>query len=140
MARCAQDLHEQPLLAGDAVRMKSDGTVRLIGGECQACKAKTFPLVFVCPECMSEDIADVELPDSGELYTWSVVHVAPKGWTVPYIAGYVDLPDSVRVFSHIVGADASELKMDMLVELTTATLGKNEDGPIESYAFTPVRR
>ncbi len=140
MAHGAQDFHEQPLLAGDAVRRRSDGTVRLVGGECQACKEKTFPLVFVCPECMSEDIAGIELPDVGELYTWSVVHVAPKGWTVPYIAGYVDLRDSVRVFSHIVGAKPSELKMDMLVELTTAILGKDDNGPIESYAFTPVRR
>ena len=40
--------------------------------------------------------------DSGSLYAWSVVHVAPKGWNVPYIAGYVDLPESVP-FAHIVG-------------------------------------
>ena len=74
MARCAQDLHEQPLLAGDAVRMKSDGTVRLIGGECQACNAKTFPLVFVCPECMSEDIAFVFF------HTLSVLTLASLKW------------------------------------------------------------
>ena len=72
-----------------------------------------------------------------DLYTWSVVHVAPKGWNVPYIAGYVDLPESVRVFAHIVGVDAVDLEMDTVVTLTTV-VGADENGTVESHS--PRRR
>ena len=58
---------------------------------------------------------------------------------MPYIAGYVDLPQSVRVFAHIVGVDAADLEMDMAVTLTTAVVGADENGTVESYAFTPAK-
>lgn len=86
---------------------------------------------------MSESVADTELATEGTLYSWSVVHVAPKSWRVPYVAGYVDLPDGVRVFAHIVGAEPDTLTMDMPVRLTTAILGDDDGVPVESYAFTP---
>ena len=65
-------------------------------------------------------------------------HVAPSGWKVPYIAGYVDLPEGVRVFAHVVGAEPEKLEMDMDLILTTAVLGENDNGPVKSYAFTPT--
>ncbi|MGB0629583.1 MAG: Zn-ribbon domain-containing OB-fold protein [Alphaproteobacteria bacterium] len=139
MAQTAEDIHEQYPLDGSALRLAADGTPTLIGLECRECGTKAFPPAPVCPECMSENVTDAELSDHGSLYTWSVVHVAPKGWNVPYIAGYVDLPESVRVFTHIVGVDPSELEMDMDVTLTTATVGEDENGTVESYAFTPVK-
>jgi len=139
MAQTAEDIHEQYPLDGAALRLTADGTPTLIGLECGDCGTKAFPPAPVCPECMSENVGDLELSDRGSLYTWSVVHVAPRGWNVPYISGYVDLPEGVRVFAHIVGADPAELEMDMDVELTTAVLGANENGPVESYAFTPVK-
>ena len=65
--------------------------------------------------------------------------MAPRGWNTPYIAGYVDLSDGVRVFAHVTGTDASLLEMDMAVSLTTAILGDDDGVPVESYAFTPVK-
>ena len=134
----AKNIHEHLSLDGRALRFGPNGKPSLIGMECKNCGARAFPPSSVCPECMSENISDVELSDHGSLYTWSVVHVAPEGWKVPYIAGYVDLPEGVRLFAHIVGAGSDELNMDMKVSLTTSVLGENEDGPVESYAFTPV--
>lgn len=137
MAEAAQDCEEQPLLAGDALRVDTDGAVCLIGTHCADCGTDVFPPVPVCPECMSENVAETDLATDGTLYSWSVVHVAPKGWNVPYTAGYVDLADNVRVFAHIVGADAADLSMDMPVSLTTAVLGDADGAPVESYAFKP---
>lgn len=137
MAGTAEELEAHPLLAGDAVRIAADGSVCLVGTHCGDCGTHVFPPVPVCPECMSENLADTDLATEGTLYSWSVVHVAPKGWNVPYIAGYVDLPDNVRVFAHISGADPETLAMDMPVTLTTAVLGDEDGAPVESYAFTP---
>ncbi|MEK9643993.1 MAG: Zn-ribbon domain-containing OB-fold protein [Alphaproteobacteria bacterium] len=139
MAETAQDLEEHPFLAGEAVRRAADGAARLIGTECRDCGTKVFPPVHVCPECMSENVSETELSTEGTLYSWSVVHVAPKNWHVPYIAGYVDLPEGVRVFAHIVEADPDAMTMDMGVSLMTAVLGEADGEPVESYAFTPAK-
>ena len=129
---------EPPLIAGDAVRIDDDGRPTLIGSECAGCGMRAFPPVTLCPECMGEDLAPLALGRSGRLYSYSTVHVAPRGWTVPYVAGYVDLPEGVRVFAHVVDAAAERLSMEMEVELTTAALGTDGDGrPFSSYAFRP---
>jgi benzoylsuccinyl-CoA thiolase BbsA subunit len=87
---------------------------------------------------MSEDLEPLALSREGRLYSWSTVYVAPKEWRVPYIAGYVDLPEGVRVFAHVVG-DGSRLAMDMKVRLTVAELGTDATGkPVTSYAFEPA--
>lgn len=139
MAETAQQSDEQPLLAGHALRVDAAGQACLIGSLCGDCGTHVFPPVPVCPECMSENVGDSDLPTEGTLYSWSVVHVAPKGWNVPYIAGYVDLANAVRVFAHITGTDADKLSMDMPVSLTTAVLGDTDGVPVESYAFTPAQ-
>lgn len=128
-----------PMLAGAGIEMDAAGGPCLVGSACAECGAKVFPPVHVCPDCMSEKIDPLRLSRTGSLYSWSVVHVAPKNWKVPYVAAYVDLPEGVRVFAHVVGADPKALTMDMTVTLTTATLGTGEDGkPMASYAFTPA--
>ena len=138
MAQVAEHTEAHVLLAGESVRNESDGSVRLVGGRCGNCGTLFFPATHVCPECMSEAVAAADLASDGTLYSWSVVHVAPKGSNTPYIPGYVDLSDGVRVFAHITDTDASALKMDMAVSLTTAVLGDDEGVPVESYAFSPV--
>ena len=130
-----------PLIAGAAVETGADGSPRLVGSACRACGARAFPPVPVCPECLSEDLAALALSRRGTLYSFSTVHVAPRGWRVPYVAGYVDLPEGVRVFAHIVDAAPEALDMDMPVELTTAELGVDADGAVlASYAFAPAAR
>ena len=134
----AETVHaEPPLIAGDAVRIEADGRPTLIGSECADCAARLFPPVALCPECLGESLEPLALARSGRLYSYSTVHVAPRGWAVPYVAGYVDLPEGVRVFAHVVDAD-DRLAMEMEVELTTAVLGADGDGvPFSSYAFRP---
>ena len=137
----SEELQEALNLAGDAVTRDADGTVRLVGSECGDCGKKAYPPSDVCPECMSENLSPIKLSTQGKLYSWSVVHAAPKGWTLPFIAAYVDLPEDVRVFAHIVDADPDSLEIDMEVETRMATLGSDESGaPFESFAFTPVQK
>ena len=125
------------MLAGEAMRIDDRGSPVLLGSRCEDCGARTFPPARVCPECMSENMAEVELSNVGSLYAFSMVHVAPRGWKVPYIAGYVDLPEGVRVFTHVTNADPEHLEMDMPVQLTTAVL-RHDDEAVESYAFEPL--
>ena len=140
MTEAATDLHAALNLAGDAVERDGAGHVRLIGSACAECATQVFPPTEICPECMSEDVARLALSARGTLYSWSVVHAAPKGWRLPFVAAYVDLPEGVRVFAHMVDVDPADLVMDMAVEVCMAVLGTDESGaPVESYSFVPVR-
>jgi uncharacterized OB-fold protein len=79
------------------------------------------------------------LSREGTLYAFSLVHAAPKGWRLPFVAAYVDLPEDVRVFAHIVDCDPADLTVDMTVAVCDATLGEDEGGaPMEGFAFRPV--
>ena len=139
MTDSAEQSHEPLNLAGDAIGTDAAGRPTLIGIVCGDCAAKMFPPGDVCPDCMSENVTRLPLSPIGTLYSWSVVHAAPKGWTVPYIAGYVDLPEGIRVFAHIVDADPAKLSMDMAVTLCVRELGVDETGAsVTSYAFAPA--
>lgn len=140
MSESAQELHEALNLAGDAVKRDPDGAVHLMATQCNDCNKRVFPPTDVCPECMSENIAPLSLSARGTLYSWSVVHAAPRGWTLPFVAAYVDLPEGVRVFAHMVDVDPADLEMDMPMAVCVANLGTDETGaPVESYSFVPVK-
>jgi uncharacterized OB-fold protein len=122
---------EPHFVAPELVEVTSDGP-RLIGGRCGACGALSFPKASVCSACLSEDLTATHLSAEGRLYSFAVVHQAPKGWTVPYTLGYVDLPEGIRVLAHIEG----EPGMDRPVRLATGEVGTDTDGgALMSYVF-----
>jgi len=91
-----------------------------------------FPPQPVCPACMSEALAAEPLPRRGLLYASSRVHVGPARWHKPFTIGYVDLPNGVRVFSHLLGDPA----IGATVELDCAVVGQEVNGSaIESFVF-----
>ena len=83
-------------VAPDLVHVDAKGEPHLVGGRCRVCAALSFPRAVVCTTCLSEDIETVDLGSRGKLYSYSIVHQAPKGWAVPYALGYVDLDDKVE--------------------------------------------
>jgi uncharacterized OB-fold protein len=132
-----------PRLSTDHVRAAGAGSgsgIRLIGQTCDDCGKSLFPRTGVCPACRSINLSDSEMPDRGVLYSWSVVHVAPKPWATPYVIGYVDLPNQVRVFSHIGGApDGLQVDMPVQLEAVAAASG-GEAGTQPPFRFSPVQK
>lgn len=125
-------------VAPELVVLDAAGTPRLIGGRCTKCGAVSFPRADVCTECLSDEIAETELAREGTLYSFSIVHQAPRGWSVPYALGYVDLADDVRVLAHI-DAPADRLAIDMPLRLSVGVVGADTAGaPLMTYTFTPV--
>lgn len=128
-----------PRLSAEHVRATGTG-IRLVGQTCQDCGKSLFPRTGVCPACQSVNVADSEMPDEGVLYSWSVVHVAPRPWATPYVIGYVDLPNQVRVFSHIGGApEALRVDMPVRLEAVGAAPGGETAGQ-PPFRFSPVQQ
>lgn len=120
------------------VAVSEAGEPRLCGGRCAACGALSFPRAEVCTECLSTDVETVALPGEGRLYSYSVVHQAPKGWDVPYVLGYVDLPDGLRVLAHI-DAPPAAVAIDQKVRLSLGVVGADAEGaPLSTYTFVPA--
>lgn len=131
--------HANEALSADYLRSKGAAAV-LIGQRCNDCGKVMFPKTGICPGCQSENLSDDELPTHGTLYSWSVVHVAPKPWLTPYVIGYVDLSDTVRVFSHI-GGDSAALTVDMPVALHAAIPACGEHAPgTPLFTFNPASK
>jgi uncharacterized OB-fold protein len=125
-------------VAPDLVSVDANGIPHLTGGRCRACGARSFPRAPVCTSCLSEDIEACNVSDRGTLYSYSIVHQAPKGWAVPYALGYIDLPDDVRVLAHLDVA-ASAIKIDMPMKLSVGVVGADAAGsPLMSYTFAPA--
>lgn len=92
-----------------------------------------FPASPVCSACMSEEMEAVALSAKGNIYAFSEIHVGPKKWKKPYILGYVDLEEGVRILAHIVGDTPT---IGGSVYLDTALVGVTEAGdPMSSFVF-----
>jgi uncharacterized OB-fold protein len=115
-------------------RLEGD-RLHLVGMACAVCGTKAFPAREVCSGCGSDDVKPCELAASGNLYSFSEVHVAPKGFAVPYVVGYVDLDDGVRLFGQVEGT-AATLAIDQRVTVILGPIRSRSDGtPVMSYKF-----
>lgn len=113
----------------------------LAGGKCPACGKVYFPVKRVCPECFEENQRKVPLSRKGKLHTFAVSYMGPEGIPKPYVIGFVDLPEGIRLFSLITQCEPWEqvLRVDMDVEMVMDTIGRDEKGAeIVGYKFRPV--
>ncbi|MCO6049345.1 Zn-ribbon domain-containing OB-fold protein [Mesorhizobium sp. RP14(2022)] len=123
-----------------ASSIDAEPATTLSGCECLECGRRFVPKRTFCTECGSDNrMKDVRVAGPGKLYSYSVVHIAPKGFKVPYAVGYVDLPGDVRVLGQIMGWEATELQSGMAMDIGHAAIATEADGSVrESFVFLPA--
>lgn len=112
----------------------------LEGCECTRCGKRYFPKRSICPECGGRGtMKDVLIDGPGTLYSFSVVHVAPPAFNVPYAVGYVDLPGNVRVLGQIGNWATTPLKQGMQMEVGRGPIATEADGSTRrSFVFLAI--
>ncbi len=113
----------------------------LVGSRCSRCGHVSFPKVPVCSQCFTDsEVEEIPLSKEGKLYTYSVIHVKHPRFGSPYVTGYVDLPEGVRVCARIVDCEPfdQKLKLGGDVRLVVTTIHEGEDALMMGYAFRPV--
>jgi uncharacterized OB-fold protein len=113
----------------------------LVASQCKKCGRIYFPRKPFCPECMSETMEDVALPNEGSLYTSTVVHIGVKGFVTPYILGWVDIPGQIRLVTQIDHDPLkyADLRSGQSLSLVIGTLRTLDDGTeIVGYKYKPV--
>jgi uncharacterized OB-fold protein len=113
----------------------------LIGGRCVACNRHHFPAAGICPYCGSDEVARVELSDTGTLWGWTAVTAPPPGYhgEVPFGFGVVELPEGIRVISRVEETDPARLSFGMEMNFATVPLHTDDDGTaVVTYTFVPA--
>jgi uncharacterized OB-fold protein len=122
--------------------VEKDG-LHLIGSHCTKCGKNYFPPREICPECFAQGseaaMEPIKLSNRGRLYSYSIVHVAPKRFNPPYGIGYVDFPEKVRVLGQMTTYDVKQMKVDMEVQVELGRIAVDEQGnEVQSYKFRPI--
>lgn len=123
----------------DLLEVPADGKPYLKGYRCKACGQLDFPKLSLCPNCWGEEFEVVPLSRRGKLYSFSDIYVGQAGMKPPYVFGYVDLPENLRIFAQLEGPP-NTFVCDEEVELTVGPIRDNRDGlPLVSYKFRKVQ-
>ncbi len=117
---------------------------KLIGEVCDNCGNKIFPPRDVCPDCGSEAKTSHHLSGLGEVYSFSTVYDAPKGFegNAPYTVALIKLNEGPLVTAQLTDVGNADVYIGMQVEMVTRKL--REDGPrgmlVYGYKFRPPLR
>lgn len=131
----------RPFRDGIFTQVGNPRVTKLIGSRCVYCGCLSFPNRLTCARCRADSagLVEVELGPGGHLYTFAHVLQAPKPFRPPYVIGYVDLDEGVRVFTQFEVADAAELQLGMRVEACVGRLYTDDEGiDVLTYKFRPA--
>lgn len=118
-----------------------DDEARMVGSKCPSCHARFFPLRQVCSRCLTADLETFPLSDTGTLYTYTVVRQAAPGFEVPYVLGYIDLPEGVRLLGQVAGIEPEAVRLGMRLHLHVEPFGEDEAGrTVLGFRFRPEGR
>jgi benzoylsuccinyl-CoA thiolase BbsA subunit len=126
----------------ELLEMPQNGPPYLKGYRCKRCGKLWFPKFMPCPDpdCWSEDLEVTPLSRRGKIYSATDVYIGQLSMKdyVPFIVGYVDLPEGIRIFSQLEG-EIGSFECGDEVELVTGPVRSNRKGePVISYKFKKV--
>ena len=136
-------MSDKPLPAVPYLKIPDDAEPYLEGQKCGACGSTFLGERSVCSKCGARDqMETVRLPNTGKLYSYSIVHRSFPGIEVPYISAIVDLDDGTAIKGNLINCepDPEHIEFDMPVEVVYQdALGrKDRDGnSYLSFFFQP---
>lgn len=126
----------------DLFRVPTNGDPgSLIGTKCKDCGEVFHPKRYVCLNCYSENLEQIDLSKSGKIFTYTITRVSYPGSpvTAPFVTARILMPENVHVLTHITDIDIENVKIGSEVELYFWKSGEDEEGnEIMAYAFKPV--
>jgi len=121
-------------------------TTHLLANKCSSCGVIQFPQQGSCLACGGEAVEQHELKRDGVLWSWTSQNYPPSSPPYkydgsefePFMLGYVELQDQVRVQTKIL-ATPEQVSIGMRLELAFMPAFTNDAGQtVMMYAFKPV--
>lgn len=110
---------------------------RLVAQRCTACGATRIPPAPICASCRSEEHDWLELPGTGEVYSFTTIHrPIAADQELPFVIAVISLDDSggLRLMSNIVGVSPDVIDIGMKVEV----VWENMSADLAVPRFEPV--
>ena len=104
-----------------------------VGRRCKGCGRVQFPPRSVCGACGSVGHEVAKIDDSGQILTWTTIHVAPSGFEAPYTVALVRFANGAVVPGQVVG-NLATVAIGASVRTVFRKLNETEDGLI-LYGF-----
>ena len=128
------------LLEEDWFRESENG-LELMGVRCNKCGKYFFPKKLVCPNCFDGELEEVPLSKSGILHSFALSVMGPPDIEKPYVIGFIDLPENIKLFSILTECDPWDkvLKIGMEMEMVIEKIKQDQDGnDLLGYKFRPT--
>jgi len=92
---------------------------QLVGLRCKNCKILIFPPQMICTNCNYREFDIVELKGSGEVVTYTVIHVVPEGMEdlAPIIVAMVRLEEGPMCVCRGVDMSLDEIEIGLKVKI-----------------------
>ena len=117
-----------------SVRVGDDGSAWIEGYRCAACGAVMPVATMACRACASRVAPEAyRSPETGTLYTWSVVYRSYPGVEVPFVSAIVDLDGGLSFKGTLKGVEFDALKSGMPVRLVFDDAGGTADADGNPY-------
>lgn len=105
---------------------------RLTLRKCNDCGALHFMPRFLCPECWSEDIAQIDASGRATVHSFSIIRRASDpafAHLCPYVVALVDLEEGPRMMCNILGDDALQVQIGDAVSVLFEDRGEGAKLP-----------
>ena len=123
------------LRAGNkSVRVGEDGAGWIEGYRCGSCGAVVPVSTIACRACARRIAPQAyRSPETGTLFTWSVVHRSYPGVAVPFVSAIVDLDGGLSLKGTLKGVEPEALESGMPVRLKFDDAGGAVDADGNPY-------
>jgi uncharacterized OB-fold protein len=116
---------------------------RLVGPRCTNCGEFRMPPARFCWSCRHQDVDWVELPGTGEVYTYTVIRhpLRPDlAEYVPYVPALVALDEApgYRLVTNVVECEPEDITVGMRVRVVYDTYEPEGADPVTVPRFTPI--
>jgi len=108
----------------------------LVANKCESCGSLFFDRRNACASCGGRSFARVDIPPTGKVRSFTIVHRAAPGVPAPFVSAVIDLDGGGKVKANIVGVEPvpEKITLGMSVKLATFVAGTDSKG-IEAVAF-----
>ncbi len=123
----------------NAIAASPDGfSYHLMGGRCSRCGAYFFPKREICPSCFDlGEMTSVALQGRGTLSTFTVVRRSLGTKKPPYVLGYIDTPEKIRIFASLTDCDPERITIGTEMEVVFNEEKDEQGRPWITYQFKP---
>jgi len=110
---------------------------RYEAAKCTQCGHVHFPPRLVCRECRGRKFETTELAKTGQVETFTVIHVPPSGFEdeAPFAVGVIKLDDGVKITAQIVDCDPTELAIGDRVSMEFRRIQEDGESGIICYGY-----